>query len=71
MKSRQDAELNQSYVGSAEGEHGKEDDGQFGFWHFGTNGSQDGHDGSRLKTQTSQQLRDPWRQLVTSEPLKA
>lgn len=39
-----------SYVGSSEGEHGEEDDRQFGFWHFGANSSQDGHDGSRLET---------------------
>lgn len=38
-----------SHVGSTEGEHGQEDDGQFGFWHFGADGCQDGHDGSRLK----------------------
>lgn len=41
-----------SYVASSEGEHGQEDDGQFGFWHFGADGGEDGHDGSRLRTHT-------------------
>lgn len=42
-----------SYIASGESEHGEEDDGQPGFWHFGANGSQDGHDGSRLKRKTN------------------
>lgn len=41
-----------SYVASGEGEHGEEDDGQFGFRYFGTNSSEDGHDGAGLKTET-------------------
>lgn len=41
-----------SYVASGEGEHGEEDDGQFGFRYFGTNSSEDGHDGARLQTET-------------------
>lgn len=40
-----------SYIGSSEGEHGEEDNGQFGFRHLGADGGEDGHDGSRLRTQ--------------------
>lgn len=39
-----------SYVGGGEGEHREEDDGQFGFRHFGAHGRQDSHNGSRLRT---------------------
>lgn len=39
-----------SYIGSSEGEHGEEDNGQFGFRHLGADGGEDGHDGSRLRT---------------------
>lgn len=40
-----------SYVGGGEGEHGEEDDGEFGLRHVGANSRQDGHDGAGLRRQ--------------------
>lgn len=37
------------YVGSSEGEHGEEDDGQLGFRDFDADSSQNGHDGTGLE----------------------
>lgn len=40
-----------THIGGCEGEHGQEDDSQFGFRHLGADGGQHGHDGARLTTQ--------------------